>query len=557
MSSMITRHFVRVGDRQIHYRRTGHGPPVVLLHQSPTSSRECEPLLRQLAGSHSVFAPDMPGYGASEPLPERHPTIESLADNVASFMDAAGIEVAGMYGFHTGASVATAFARRHPSRVSVSVVVGLLCLTAQERERLLREYAPPFVPAWDGSHLAWLWSRLKDQSVVFPWFSRTAVDRVVMDALPPAAIQNNLPDWLRSGERYRDAYEAAFRYRPESDLPAIRTPHVVVDFATDPLYEHLARLPAGLDTFEIVRCATAADAQTIACKVLRRYPGSAMARNVTVLRPPVDKISQDYVTVAGMQLRMLSAGDAASRPVVVQHGAQSSAAAYAGLITALSGHCAAVALELPGHGESDALPERADYGIEALAALMGAIIKGLGIAEPDLIGIEAGAAIHTELAARKDVRVGRATLVSAIDAGHDPALRHSLLEGYPTPAPPDFFGGHLLRAWHETRDHRLFFPWTERRRQFAVGADPCLDPALLHGAMVERILSGAAGCAVRRAEILYPLSARLSTLKCHVTFAAPRSDSRFDHTHRTAEAAARGFVELGGEPREWHRLLAP
>ncbi len=33
----ITRHFMTVGTRQVHYRRAGSGPPVVLLHPSPNS----------------------------------------------------------------------------------------------------------------------------------------------------------------------------------------------------------------------------------------------------------------------------------------------------------------------------------------------------------------------------------------------------------------------------------------------------------------------------------------------------------------------------------------
>ena len=42
----VRRHFVTVnGDRQVHYRRAGKGPAVVLLHQSPTSSREHVPLI--------------------------------------------------------------------------------------------------------------------------------------------------------------------------------------------------------------------------------------------------------------------------------------------------------------------------------------------------------------------------------------------------------------------------------------------------------------------------------------------------------------------------------
>jgi pimeloyl-ACP methyl ester carboxylesterase len=557
MPSPITRHFITLGDRQIHYRVAGKGAPVVLLHQTPTSSRECEPLMRRLAAGHRVFAPDMPGYGASDPLPERPFTIETLADNVATFMDAVGIEVAGMYGFHTGASVATAFARRHPTRVSVAVAVGLLCLTPEERSEWLQQYAPPFVPHWDGGHLAWLWSRLKDQSVFFPWFKRTAAARVAMDALGPAAVQASVPDWLRSAQRYGDAYEAAFRYRPEADLPSIRTPHVVVDFATDPLFAHLERLPAPPANVDIIRCATLRDAQAIACEALQRHPGSPADSPVPPARAH-GGVWQDYVSVAGMQLRVLRAGTSDARPVMLQHRAQSSANALAGLIGALGRQGVAFAVEFPGHGESDAAPDPEVYRIESLATVLAGALEALGVTELDLIGVEAGAAAQAALAARGGARVRHCSLVSAIDASIYPELQQGLIANYPPPPVPDMQGGHLMRAWHEARDHLLFFPWYDRRRACATPPTLSLDPALLQRSVTDSILAGAAGVAIRQAEIRHPLRAqlsRLSTLGIDVSLAAPLCDPRFGITQRLADAAGCGFVELPCDTAAWGRVI--
>ena len=72
----IRRHFVTVGNRQVHYRRAGTGPVVVLCHQSPSSSRETVPLMERLMGDFTVFAPDTPGNGLSDPLPLERPTAE-------------------------------------------------------------------------------------------------------------------------------------------------------------------------------------------------------------------------------------------------------------------------------------------------------------------------------------------------------------------------------------------------------------------------------------------------------------------------------------------------
>jgi pimeloyl-ACP methyl ester carboxylesterase len=508
----------------------------------------------------------MPGYGASDPLPERTLTIEILADNVAVFMDAVGIDVAGIHGFHTGASVATAFARRHPTRVSVAVVVGLLCLTPQERSEWLREYAPPFEPRWDGGHLAWVWSRLRDQSVFFPWFARTAAARVGMDALAPAAVQASLPDWLRSGARYGAAYEAAFRYGPEADLPSIRTPHVVLDFPTDPLFPHLDRLPVSSGNVEIVRCAAPADAQAFACQVLQRHPGSPADFIVPPARGHGGATWQHYVSVAGMQLRVLRAGASDTRPVVLLHGAQSSASAFAGLIGALGRQRPAVAIELPGHGESDAAPDPEAYRVEALAAVLAAALDALGMEALDLIGVEAGAAVAVAvaLAASGSLRVGHLLLASAIDISLDPRMQQGLIASYPPPPPPDSHGGHLLRAWHEARDHLLFFPWYDRRRACAAPADPSLDPRFIQRSVTDAILAGAAGTALRQAELGYPLLAQLSLLarlsrvnpasSFAASFAAPRCHPRFGHTQRLAGEAGCDFLELPSDTADWCRI---
>ena len=71
----ITRHFVTVGSRQVHYRRAGSGPPVVLLHPSPNSSASMAPFMRALAPNFTAIALDTPSYGLSDPLAVEEPEI--------------------------------------------------------------------------------------------------------------------------------------------------------------------------------------------------------------------------------------------------------------------------------------------------------------------------------------------------------------------------------------------------------------------------------------------------------------------------------------------------
>jgi pimeloyl-ACP methyl ester carboxylesterase len=55
------------------YLDEGSGPPVILAHCSSASHRMWGALIRELAGSHRVLAPDLIGYGQSGPWPQGRP----------------------------------------------------------------------------------------------------------------------------------------------------------------------------------------------------------------------------------------------------------------------------------------------------------------------------------------------------------------------------------------------------------------------------------------------------------------------------------------------------
>lgn len=96
----------------VHYRAAGAGPAVVLLHDSPRSSRLHMPLMKLLASRFSVFALDTPGYGNSDPLPFANPTIPNFAEALGATLDAMGLAQAPIYATHTSAKIALALAVR-------------------------------------------------------------------------------------------------------------------------------------------------------------------------------------------------------------------------------------------------------------------------------------------------------------------------------------------------------------------------------------------------------------------------------------------------------------
>lgn len=554
MSIVVSRHFATVGQRQVHYRRAGSGPAVVLLHQSPTSSAELVPLMRYLAPAYTVLAPDMPGYGASDPLADAPLSVPGLADNVAAFMDELGLRAAALYGFHTGASIASSMARQHPDRVSVAICEGLLCLDDAERSELLRHYIEPLEPRWDGGHLSWLWSRLKDQSLFFPWYERTARARLDLDGATPAALAPRVLDWLRCGERYGDGYAAAMRYDPLADLPGIPVPLYIIGRRADPLsarVQHLSRLPAKVE----VRLFDSIEAG-FACvlEILNRHPRRPMCPPVVPARPIDARVSQDYMNCEGLQLRLLQAGQPTAHCLLIQHGAQRSLRSCMDLVAQLGQRHFTLALEAPGHGESDAPAEPAEMSIEQLVSLVGAALAALGTEARELVGIGAGAAVQVELARR----LGRGgvrslTLIEPVDLSAQVSLRRSLFDSYTAPQ-VDSHGGFLLRAWHEVRDHLLFFPWFERRRACAVLDSPMLEAAMIHARTVELLLAAESGVAFRRAELLYPLRERLATIAVTPRIAAACWEPRFAHS-RSLAGGATPFLTLARDSRQWGAQL--
>ncbi|MDP2308251.1 MAG: alpha/beta hydrolase [Pseudomonadota bacterium] len=59
-----------VGGRQIAVLDRGRGPPVVLVHSSGLSAQQWGPIVPRLAEEHRVLAPDLLGYGKSDPWPD-------------------------------------------------------------------------------------------------------------------------------------------------------------------------------------------------------------------------------------------------------------------------------------------------------------------------------------------------------------------------------------------------------------------------------------------------------------------------------------------------------
>lgn len=106
------RHDLDFAGGSVHWRRFGAGPPLVLVHGGHGSWMHWTRNIDALSIRHTVWAVDLPGYGASD-RPAR-PDLDSLVDALVATLDGcvgAATEIA-MAGFSFGGLVAAHAAAR-------------------------------------------------------------------------------------------------------------------------------------------------------------------------------------------------------------------------------------------------------------------------------------------------------------------------------------------------------------------------------------------------------------------------------------------------------------
>jgi pimeloyl-ACP methyl ester carboxylesterase len=451
--------FVDIAGRRVAWRTCGAGPAAVLLHGSPQSSRALAALGDAVAQAGlCAIMPDTPGAGHSTPLPQDDLTIDDLAEALAGFVDAIGLGRFALYGSHTGAAIACAFAAKYPGRVTGLVFDGIAAWTAAERAAYVQDYAPPFLPRGDGGHLTWLWSRMEAQSLFFPWHRQSAATWRGVDLSPPWHLHRNAMDMLEAGDAYRAIYQASLAFDPADYVPRVGPARMLM-LGTDVLQSHVSRpalAPLPVTLFDTP-------------PALHRAVAAALAANPGDAAP--------VWPAAGAVWRGSLAGTA--RPLVLLHQAGGSSRVFEPVLSALAASGPVVAFDLPGHGfdETEMPPTAA-----ALGALLDAQCRALGLADYVVAGLRFGGLIAGAMS-RPGVR---AAALGAPCTAPDLAARGALnLE-------PCWDGSHLLRAWRVAWRQAIFDPWYQTAAAASRTPPDSLDPAAIHEAALDLLRAGPA-----------------------------------------------------------------
>jgi pimeloyl-ACP methyl ester carboxylesterase len=546
----MTRHFVTVGDRQMHYRRAGSGPALLMLHISPLSSRTFEPVMNALARSFTVIAPDRPGYGHSDRLADPAPQIPDYAGALGAMLDALGIERVSVYARATGSIEALELARQNPGRINALILENLVMVGEEQRDALVDQFAPSFEAQWDGSHLLRAWCWWRDFMLFWPWFDRRAAARLEVAMAPAASLHEDVMDTLRAGPSYRLAPDAVFRYDPRPALAELTMPVTVMTAETPEespgaageWLERLRRdLPAAHVRSYSIRPHLLGHQLPAATPTWLRYveqlerllanaAGSEPAPPAPPPAPtaplPGGGLWRSFVATLHGAMHLRQGGASAGRPLLMLHALGRSGASLEPLARELGRERPLLVPDLPGFGESEAPRDRrvsaADY-----ATPIGAVLDVLAVGEVDLYGTGFGALIAAELAAR-DPRIRRVVLddLPPVDPDASPACGSE-----PSALAPHPDGTHLIHAWSQVRDGTL-----------AQHREP-RDPAVLQAQTME-LLAGAAELLL--ASRMAPPAMDIDQLRTPILTLTPDPDADADTGELARAESIRTFLDAAG-----------
>ena len=223
----IRRAFLDTPEGQLHYRAvqpaTASQTPLVCLHMSPNSGRIYEAILAAMGTDRIAVAPDMPGFGESDP-PATPPEIADYARAAAKVIDALDLKQIDVMGYHTGSETCIELALQRPDLVRRIVQISCPVFTDEELADLRANYGSRPISD-DGAHLVAKWTHM------VPFYG---------PKVPREVLARNYAEGLRGGPIAHWGHRAAFNYDLRETLPKVSQPILVIN-PNDDLVEQTPR----------------------------------------------------------------------------------------------------------------------------------------------------------------------------------------------------------------------------------------------------------------------------------------------------------------------------
>jgi pimeloyl-ACP methyl ester carboxylesterase len=230
--------WLAVAGLRIHCLMAGRtGPAVLLLHGSgfDAAGVSLAPAMHSLATGCRVYAPDLPGFGDSDPMPDRWGFCRCSAF-LSPLLEALGLERASLVGLSMGGGVALGFALMAPEKVDRLVLIDSACLS-DSIPGGWRTWFAVHVPGWT----ALQWRVLAASRRLTQWLLQRAIPHHP-NGLTPEQLDRVMRQLRRPGagvafsrwER-REVGWRGFRTCYVDRLPALSVSTLILHGANDPL----------------------------------------------------------------------------------------------------------------------------------------------------------------------------------------------------------------------------------------------------------------------------------------------------------------------------------
>lgn len=122
----------------IAYIDEGSGPPIVLLHGAPITSLGFVRVVHGLRARHRVIAPDLPGFGQSQPSPTFDGTLGAFARSIQEFCESLDLDNFVLFGCDAGACVGLPAAAAMNRRIAGLVIADTVPVPLNGRAWLVK-----------------------------------------------------------------------------------------------------------------------------------------------------------------------------------------------------------------------------------------------------------------------------------------------------------------------------------------------------------------------------------------------------------------------------------
>lgn len=204
----MKRDTLTINGQRVAYYRLGEGPPLLFLHGGRVEARTFKKLLLDLARDYTVFAPDIPGYGASDTPKEVWSFVE-YAHFFDSFLQRLKLSEVLVVGYSMGGGIAFNLASIS-SNISRLVLVNASGVKLKRRSRSYYDVRRLLFYITHPQHFAaliillrglinFLWKHRKNRKQISRIRNQcltSSYDTVLQEVLIPTTILWGVDDWI-------------------------------------------------------------------------------------------------------------------------------------------------------------------------------------------------------------------------------------------------------------------------------------------------------------------------------------------------------------------------